>query len=765
MREHPGLRDDLSEIGDGYSELRNVSHINEFELRRRPGMWSRFPTEARAGKAWDENTLFTEVGETVLVQSLDSGSIVTQTLDGVTLSTKSINANVRPSSARSNGSVYITNDYDRMKVVRSSQTIQNAGISVPLTLGAPTITPFVGGVDDGVRLVRFRWYNSSTGVYSSASPAITIDTTGNGGSLLDFLVGGRDYVGAVDIDMAELADDDFADTILVQMTLAGGTEFYDANFRNVYPLNTSTSSSINLLVDADDATLAVNTVTGTNSGVDSDPPPVAAYVEEHNGRLFVLGAYSHPATIVFNQTNQGTSSDVSDLWVGRYASTGGALYLITDVSGTTITFNTVVNLTGSTDCTIVSTSPDTLYWSEPGQQESFIPDTNARKVFSNSSDTPLGMVSHGSELYIFGNSNISILSYQNDPATGGLSQVSNSMGIWNDHCLVKNDQTVFGWGPSGAWMMVGTLPRHISRPIGATSRIDGVDKTQRALFTGFYDPQERTVQWAYTPVGGADPTESFCLDTDRMKWTERHYETAVVGSVTMSASDSQLRAHVADKNGYGWFLKEGTFDGIDDGYKTVSSVDPVTPRSTLHFNESHGDIRGAYLTDPSTGSVHLVTSWNATTAVITPDLSADPIVGQEFWIGSIRSQVTSKRSGATNDRGDMERPQFIVLETASNDGGEALVTVRSDLSNSDQTFTFNQDDVFTDGVTISDGKLYFNLDGGIDQKDGYIATAAPSDHARLWQVELVSEKPQGTLKLLDIRIESAQEDVSNRRIE
>ena len=871
MREHPGIRDDQSSIGDGYVELTNISHYVEMELRRRPGLWYRM---AGAGVAIGE--LFDPVDGTFAAQVTEDGEIITTEIasnTNVNILQIGYNVDFRPTAMTSNGDVYFNNDFDRQQVVTQSNKVRQAGIRAPTA--APTLDDqSPGNCTPGTHLIRYRYYSSTTGYYSSASEVLTVDVTsyedgllnvtgdGNGSwdlglhsfryLLIDtdtdevsvtspvvtiqvtdqtseglLLIDGLNSItvntidpkyriliqatpansvqwydaadvaigvasiqldiddatlitqgttdtanptlapdGQIDIDGfldPETASLDHADQLLIQMTTAGGTNFFDVAFldRADFPLPTDVYS-----ISIADQNLAQQTTTGTALGVESERPPGYQIGIEHRKRAFGIGTTVRDVlATVTNGSDTVTIADASELWIGRVFRVGieTVEYAIKDVSGSTVTLETAYAGPGSgpTAAAIYSNSADLLVWSQPGLPEQYNP-SDARRVFADVNDVPKGMISQGNDLYVFGRNSISILTYTENPAFGGLSQVANTLGVWNHHCLVRVDNAIYGWGPAGAWRMAGALPVHISRPVEGEERRSQIDGTQADRFTGVYDSRERVISWYYVPVGESEPTRAFCLDVDRNKWTERVIQHGVIGSTTMRDPNDEQRAFVAGSDGTSWFLRNDVYDGVEPGGTSIVTSDSGSTTTTIFTNEAvqtSPSLIGTYLYRLNTEEELLITDNTANSITVQTPYGSTIEQGEVFYIGRIPATIMSEWR-TQGDASILSRPGNLMLETNPDVlGGEAEIEIFKDFSDQPLQWTAVSDDVFPDGVIVtSDGRLLVSLSGGT-RRDGFVPLPSFSDNARFWKTRFSTDRPEGRLQYMDMRIRNNPEDM------
>lgn len=766
MRDHPGIDDQRTDVGDGYAELTNVTHYVTGEIRRCPVMSNRM---AAGGVAISEYTDPVDGVHAVHVSS--DGEIQTTKVGNSTSSNEletGFTVDRRPTMARAEGRVYIANDLDRMKAVDGADSIRNAGMqAIDDQIGAPTQSAG-SNTTEGSHLFRYRFYDSSTGYYSSPSPSrsVTVSDVGTDGDIAFDVGSGSD----IDTDFAE----SHADQIILQATAAGGTAYYDASFSTITDV---TGGSISF--DMSDATLVVQTQTGSNSAADSERPPSFAIVTEHSNRLFGIGAYARDysvgvtngsATVSF-VTGPATSGGFGLQWAGRKIRIAGDDYTIKSVdSNTQITLTTNYSgSTGNASATIYSTRRDVLYWSSADNIEGWQPDANSRRAFVDTSDVPTALVSVGSELYIFSRRRVSTLAYDSDPATGFLSPVGD-FGVWNQHCVTRVENAIYGWGPSGAWVMYGSYPKYISRAVEGAARRGNIDTSYADDFSVSFDPRSRTVNMYYVKVGDTTPRYAFSLLIDTGRWSERSYDAGITAATTMQDESGETREVVADSNGYSWFMRFGGFHGVSTARSAILTSSAGATTTVIPVNESlqtSPDLRGVYLYQPSSGESRLIAS--NTTSEITLDsaLTAAPSTNDELYIGRVESIIeTDWMPAGANFSGKYRSGRIEMSTRATGSSGTAKVRVWSDFSSNLQQYTASNDDVMPDGVTVnSDGTLTVDLDGGTSLGDGYVPAPGFADHARTWKVRLTIDRPEGEWRLLSLGMARNRDDGEEERQE
>lgn len=763
-----GIRDDLTLVGvEGLLEAQNCSFRILGELRRRPGLGTRVDLGGVLSSEFTDraaNTYVAVVTSTGQIKTINLSDLTTATLKS------SLSTAYRGVFARSNQRLYYADDFDKVQVIElGNSSALDAGIAAPTTgsgiatIGAPSTTG-TGLVDIGTRGVRYRYYNSRTGYFSNPSYSRNVTTTGATTFLFTIGTG----TGSENIIRST---DSKVDQVSIELTLAGASTYYQAAVVN----QTLSSTSISM----NDTTLALQVAASTYGDFGHEQPPLFSLMTEHRGRLFGWGstvrAISGVTLTLSSTTVTVTGSTFSTNWAGRLIqlSTGSVVYRIASMTDA----NTMVlstNYSGSTasgtgTIKVYSNGSDTLYWSRAGYPEAWKPSEWARRVLQNASDTPSGMISFHDVLWLFGQRTMRVLDYPTDPATGALEQVPTEMGLWNQRCLIAAGGYIFGWGRSGAWMLNGLTPKHISKPVD--DRLNGVDSSSTVAwdsayseqFFGYYDPKERCLTWAYVKSGDTTPKNHVTFDLDKKEWRTGSWRQAMLTSCLTAGTTNDVRVLLSDENGYSWYLTDSRFDGVPTsmvgtgseytGVITVSSTGATTTvipcsGSTLPTSP---DLKGVVLYNPTSSGTSVVLSNTTSSVTLASALTGAPASGDTLYLGSFEWKMKLKWFDADGLQ-YKKRPAWLVIKKVpGTTAGKLRVRLYGDFSTTPFTFTKGISDTLPDGITITDGATYCDVD--MDTTVGNESTAwVPlfADWKRAITAEITSNKPINTLRILEV---------------
>lgn len=656
-----------------------------------------------------------------------------------------------------NGRIYLCNDHDPMKVM-TPDAAYNASISAPSgTLGAPTAT--AGNTTNGTHLVRYRYRDSRTNFVSNPSGAVSVTVSGGNGTLTFDVT--SDYTASTDTKVTNI---DF------EMTPVNDSTFYRAQTI----LNTATSAAVSI-TDAN-LTQQINADADYGSAENFDLNrngviPTRSVIVGHRNRLFFGVDTPYAITASFSSGVATVNySGGPQAWVGRLIQASGDTvnYEISAVASTTMTLSAVyAGTTGSKSATVYSKFPNRIGYSALNYPEGTLLGTYERDVLIGRGDRLRAMASQEDALYLLGLYSADRLIFNTDPSatTSNLLPIKGNRGCFNQRCLVAAEGRLFSFDRLGFYEVL-PIPRHLSDHIDPTMA-EICDYTANAKFHGVYDPIERVLVWFFNISGETWPTFAAAVDFDTIdsdpRWQFYEYRQGIVSSTIVASSDGQVRAWVGDENGYTWaFSTTNTFDGIYPTNPAVLTVAAGATTTVLPVDETlytTVTMAGAIAYLPSTGEERLISTNAANSVTLATPLANAPADGDVVWVGSFPVEYRTKWWVGEGMQ-DKKRPSYFYLMlypgTAT---GKIQVYFYKDFST--QPYTFSQADTDTsyvgqDGVTFVDGVLTIDTDGG--SGDGFVSVNMPSDWSRALQARVISTKPDGTLRILDMGFRTFKDD-------
>lgn len=636
------------------------------------------------------------------------------------------------------GRLYYLNDYDSIKVWTPPATAMvTAGIAAPASgIGAPT----VGGasITAGTHLVRYRYKNSFTGYVSE--PSVAVEYTSAGSEQWTFSVsaggGGGDVIRSTDSKV---------DTIVIEMTAAGGTAYY------IESDTLQTASTI--VVTNSDSTLIVKNQSAVAFGTGGhEVPPLALFGAEHKGRLFLAGTTTRTGACgVTNASTSVTGTGFSTLWAGRTIVFGSETvrYRIVSSDATTITLErNYSGTTGANTFTITSRQPSRVYWSSVGFPEGFNLTAQARDMLQNNSDELSGIASYQGSLWVFGQHTMERLLYSEDPALGDRVALPTTHGLWNYRCLVECEGELFGFGRGGVWALSSGFPRHISKPIDESWQAI-IDKTDYQYFHGCYDPQERVVRWWFVKGSDTYPEIALRYEIDTGEWGLDEYKVGITCSRVIPDSDGNVYCMVGDENGYTWFLGLADTDGVPANNQqivTVSAASGTTITVDETISDTVASVDGCSIYNPTLDEWRYVASHTSSVITLSSAFSADPSVGAELYLGFIPFYFQTKWFVGQGLQ-DKKSPLFFIIELyPGTSGGQLRVEIFKDFSTAPVAWETLSSDLFCDGITVRSRDILVDLSAG--SGDGFIAVPLGSDFYRAFKAKVSSFKPGGDIRIL-----------------
>jgi hypothetical protein len=649
----PGMRQDVTDLGDGPLDVVNVKYRKQGELQRRPGLGTRYALSAtQLGflSSVGGNHLIGYDGTTLTSLNMDTGA-TTSLATGLTA--------VRGTFALANGALYYANGTDAVRVIyRGDQASVAAGIVAPAS--APTAgTPAAGVVTAGVHLIRFRWKNSATGYYSNPSPALSFAAAGSEN---------------IPLTLGTTADAK-VDKMVIEMTEVDGSTFYvvdTVNDGSAYTINIA-DSALNQQQLAD--------VYAAPDGFGHEPPPSGLRViTSSRNRIFGL-----------------------------------------DATGT-------------------------LYWSRAAYPEAFNVLEWSQRVFSNGGDKAVALGNFMSDIYVFGQRSMARLVYNGDPSSGMFAQMPTSFGVWNQNCVVEVEGSLWGWGRQGIFRITEIQPKFMSAPVATTLRTDP-DVTAADAFFAFYDTQERVLWFCYKAIGDTGVRRAVCYDLQTREWHRRTLRHQINHAIIAGDATRDDYAYLADDDGgYTWRLEDDRFDGVPTSMPNgVITSDVGSSTTVINTLESVADVVGAILYDPSNGEERRITGSTASTVTLASALTNAPVVGSQYWIGSIPVMYRSQWVPVSYVY-EGRRPSYLELLHLSTTSGVVMdVTYYVDYSATPTTWTRVADDAMMNGLTITNGATYATQ----DVSAGKNTVPVPADFSLTLQFKLDQAKPLGTFRLLN----------------
>jgi hypothetical protein len=660
-----------------------------------------------------------------------------------------LNTTNRACLASINGRVYLANDFDPLKVM-TPDAGYNASIAGPAgSLGAPTAT--AGNVTNGTHLVRYRYRDSRTGYVSNPSGAVSVTVSGGNGTLTFDVT--TDYTASTDSKVTNID---------IELTPVNDSTFYRAQTA----LNTATAIAVSITdanltqqVNADALYGSAETFDLDRNGV----VPTRSVIVAHRNRLFFGVDTPYAITASFSSGSAAVQYvGAPAAWSGRLIQASGDTvnYEISSVASATLTLSAVyAGTTGDKTATVYSKFPNRIGYSALNFPEGTLLGTYERDVLLGRGDRLKAMFSQEDALYLLGLYSTDRLVFNTDPSalTSNLLPVKGNRGAFNQRVLIAAEGRLFSWDRLGMYE-AGPMPRHISNHIDPTLA-EICDYTANVKFHGVYDPIERVLAWFFCISGETWPTFAAVVELDSVdtdpRWQFYEYRQGIVSSTIVASSDGQVRGWLGDENGYTWaFSTTNTFDGVyptNPGVVTVAAGATTTVLPVDEALYTTVTLGGAIAYLPSTGEERVVSTNTASTITLASALANAPADGTEVWLGSFPVEYRTKWWAGQGMQNKKKPSYFYLMLYPGTATGKLQVYFYKDFSSQPYTFPEAATDasyIGWDGVTFVGGVLTVDLDAG--SGDGFVSVNMPSDQWRVMQARVVSTKPDGTLRILDM---------------
>lgn len=546
------------------------------------------------------------------------------------------------------------------------------------------------------------------------------------------------------------------DTIQIEMTAAGGSQFYVVDSFAWAGITTR-------VIGMPDSSAVQLPLASLYGDYGHEQPPCAAFSCEAQNVVFVGGYVPRVATCQFtnNSVTVGSVSPTpSPAWIGRLIQATGstAVYTVANISGTTLTLATVyAGSSGSfVPITWIPKNPNRIYWSFQGLPESFYASSRARDVLANTGDLLKGMANYLGDVWLFGYRSIQRLIFTNDPTTGYFVQVSTDHGIWNQACLVKVDTFLYGWGPNGIWMGMGGRATHISQDIDYIWQKDPVLEAQ-ALYSQFfhasYDPEQRALRFYFVAVGKTLPYHAMTYHIDTKVWSIDQYRIPITSSINLSDNIGKYRLIVGDSTDGNISHHYGVADNVPSIFSGVCTVSTASNASVFSTNEAlptAPSLAPSTVYRLTTGETSVISSNTGSTITLVTALSSTPSSGETFYCGSIPVTITTEWF-SVDGTGELKVRPYLLLFFNPDTSGQCTVQVFKDFQTTPMVWTMNQDDIPPDGVFIVNGQNFATVQFTAGSQAGFISVPMFGDWARTWSATVTVLDPAGDFMLYDLK--------------
>jgi hypothetical protein len=670
---------------------------------------------------------------------------------------------------------YLSNGWDKLKRWDGrTAALEEAGIPGPsqdLDSWEPVPTQAAGDSDEGVHVVRYRYMDSRTGYVSNPSEEREVTVTSGNGQL-SFAV---NTSGSANIIRST---DSKVDRIIVEMTVVGGSEFFQAT----EALNTAST----IVVDISDAELETQFLPWDDDG--HDIPPVSKHVVSHRDRLWLFGQVTHStgtATFTNGSANVAEGSTDPDwrasalgdntaspatyptvAWfiqkdgeqtayeIDTYDESANRIVLKANYPGTTAT-NSAYQ---------IFTRANVVWVSRPGYPESFQP-----LLFLNGPNNEMAGditagVGYGSSMIFYSLSSMTKLSWDQDPLEDPVYiPLSTKYGALNQRVVIEVEGRVYAMDRLGWTRWAGTFPETISRPIDPLRA--QIDYSKAENFHAVFLPSIRAIRWHVCYTGETYPEHYVQHDIDTGQWSTGEFLQGVSES-RLVPSSSGPKVLYGDENGHTWFADVGTCDGCDEDYSHLTtgsgSTATVIQISGTTLPTSGAGLAGCYAQWRKTDGTYvsrLISSNTPSAITIASTFGSTLGSGETIWVGPIPAKLKTRAYAARNRRHKI-RPPYINVEFTP-ETNSRLIQVRTydDLGSTAKSWAATQNN--KDGLTYpGTNTRYPSSDWLVDvsNADGNVPVPAGAEFRRYVEFELEMNEPDAEFELLSLQVETHERE-------
>lgn len=549
-----------------------------------------------------------------------------------------------PSDAQLDGHIYIADGRNlTQEYAGVSNVTSDAGYTGPVA--APTTADGAAGVvTAGVHNVTYRYVNeeaSGAGYVSKRAPLKS--HTAGGSKKLD--------VGVI------VSPDARVTAIVVEMTLAGGTTFFEAGrFAN---------ATATVVVDISDATLGGggNNLLWPETG--HDLPPVGKVLRAQRSRVMV----AHPREITagnftsLSGTITFTGVTLTDFLIGRGPM--GAFWFQRD--GDIKAYQIASVNTGAGTITTNPTYPDdhptaqtyrifsretsAVFYSLAGFPESYpgIEQGNPVQVLRELSDRVAALEPHPAGTLVYGEHSMELFQWWDDPLSLNVNHniISKTRGAVNPRVVQEYEGKWYAFDRLGFHLSLGGRPT----PIDAFIRplLKNIDYNQSEKFHALIDLDDRLYVCFVVETGDTQPQTAFVYSIDEGYWKTYKFDKGITASTWRAVDKNNFqRMMVGDEFGHTWFFARGTTDGVRPSTTSQGTVTGAPSATVVQISEGGLDTTGQGLAGVpaynfTKDELAVIDSNTADTVTLKGSgFATTPAVGDTLMFGRIHMQLRTK---------------------------------------------------------------------------------------------------------------------------
>lgn len=633
---------------------------------------------------------------------------------------------------------YIANGYDPQECWDGllSAAVQ-AGFSTPTS--APTVADgSSGSVTAGAHYIRYRYRDDETGYVGE--PSVQAILSAAGGKVAECTT-------------LSLSSDPRVDRIILEMTAAGGTVFYEA-------LDMAEAASGNINIP--DAALTEMVLDYDEDG--HNRPPYGRVQCFHRGRMWITGPVEHAVGTAScaGSTTAVTfqAADIRAVLAGNYFHKDDdtkAYYVEAVVStgdaGQITLGETYMSSFSSSAYRVYPASPNRVYFSKALYPESF-PVENYFTALQGTGDTLTALTSWGTSLIIYGKRNMERYEYEEDPTDvtdARLYSIPGDRGAVCQEAVVEHAGKLYAMDSKGIHRWAGGLPEEIATP-AIRDLIESVDFSQASEFHAVKHPTKDLLLWFVCYGSETEPQTVLVWDVAKEQWGTFYFDRPVTASDVCPDSTELMRLFLATTDGKTFFGDSGYSDGAYPGTTmkgtvasgaTVTSV-AITEAGMWTSGPAGDGLAGVAAYWEEGDEVRPMASNTSTSFVVSPAYTSAPSPGDTVLFGRIVSRLKTKRFRLGVPDEDQQEAYLIVDFTPLSSSKTLIVRVYEDGSATPKSDW--EANTAVNGVTFQASDPDILVDLSTDP--GYVKIPLADSWHRSVEFEFRVEEPNIPLELI-----------------
>ncbi len=643
---------------------------------------------------------------------------------------------------------------------------QDAGIAAPAEWSASAIVSVGSGVCDiGLHALRYRYAHRRTQYPSNPNLPVEVDLAS--------------ATSRFTLSNIVPSPDPKVDIIVVEMTKAGGSEFYRAtNLQNV---------SASILISISDATLDGQVLDWSDFG--HDVPPYFKRIAAFRGRLWGLAQHIHETGQLRIQSGGSNNVIVSasgckltSAAVGRMLIRSGDIprFIKSVIDSNNCILQSADGIDSASvnsnvaNYKIVHPSPDTLFYSKAVYVEAW-PLRNQLRVLEGKPEQAIAHMGFRQDLVIFGQRAMELLVFVNDPRDDGrLEEVEGERGAVNADVIVNARGALWVLDYKGVHRWTGGIasePEHMSGPLdplftdGLTSIMGKIDFAYKDLFHAVHHPRLSQILFFVVINGSPNDTRSYtrpqhCLvyDYELKRWHIWRFDVAMMASTLQPAANGGFDTLVADEKGYVWVLGIGRMDGVPAANPVSMTIASgatsvqLKPGSGETLYEALSGLAGAPVYWREGDAVGVIDSNDGSTINLKSGLGSTPAAGDTLDFGRIVGRWKSPAHVLETGK-ELPTWRYLHLRFEPRDTGEARVYVYLNRAVAAYAAWSTAED---QAVSTTSGLDYVTVD--LTHADGYARIKLPSERAVTMEFEVQPVGAGTKMLVLDYEIDGYSEE-------